>query len=67
MSTSWSWANPVSSLFVPLLELVVELGQRTGITDEHLPPFLSSLSGYHLRGLDAEEEEEEEEGVESGG
>lgn len=59
MSTSWSGANPVSSLFVPLLELVVELGQRTGITDEqHLPPFLSSLSGYHLRGLDAEEEEE---------
>lgn len=34
----------VSSLFVSLLELIVKLGQRTGITDEqHLPP-LSSLS-----------------------
>lgn len=32
----------VSSLFVSLLELVVKLGQRTGITDEqHLPPLAS--------------------------
>ena len=32
----------VSSLFVSLLELVVKLGQRTGITDEqHLPPLRS--------------------------
>lgn len=52
----------VSSLYVSLLELVVKLGQRTGITDEqHLPPLPSSLSRFLSRGvicwgLDAEEE-----------
>lgn len=43
---------PVSSLFVSLLELVVKLGQRTGITDEqHAPPLPSPLSLFLSRGI----------------
>lgn len=50
----------VSSLFVSLLGLIVKLGQRAGITDEHCLATLSPpLLGYHLLGLDAKEEEEE--------